>query len=70
MKNPSFSKKEKRRLLRALQDDSCNAHLRSHVQYYLDMLQTKPHEILLNALSAFFVTGFFLYTILRLAQIL
>ena len=63
-------KKEKKRLLRALQDESCNAHLRSHVQYYLDMLQVKTYDILLNLLSTFIISGFFLYTILRLAQVL
>ncbi len=70
LQNRSLRKKEKIKLLRALQDRSCNTHLRSHVQYYLDMLQTKPYDILLDVLSVFFVTGFFLYTILRLVHVL
>ena len=70
LQNKSLRKKEKKRLLRALQDESCNAHLRSHVQYYLDMLQVKTYDILLNLLSTFIISGFFLYTILRLAQVL
>ena len=70
LQSKSLSKKEKKRRLRELQNEACNAHLRSHVQYYLDMLQVKTYDILLDILSVFIVAGFFLYTIFKLAQAL
>ena len=64
------SKKEKRKLLMALQDQSCNAHLRSHVQYYLDLLQSSPSKILLDLLSIIAVVVFITYAVIRLTHIL
>ena len=68
--NRKSGKKEKSKLLRALQDQSCNAHLRSHVQYYLDSLQPNPAKLLLDLLSITAVATFFIYAAVRLNYVL
>lgn len=68
--NRKSGKKEKIKLLRALQDQSCNAHLRSHVQYYLDSLQPNPAKLLLDLLSITAVATFFIYAAVRLNYVL
>ena len=70
LNNCYIGKKEKKKLLTALQDQSCNAHLRSHVHYYLDTLQTSPSKILLDLLSIIAVVVFITYAAIRLIHIL
>ena len=66
--NRKSGKKEKIKLLRALQDQSCNAHLRSHVQYYLDSLPN-PAKILLDFCSIATIFAFAAYAAIRLVNV-
>ena len=70
LQNKSLRKKEKRKLLMALQEQSCNAHVRSHVQYYLDLIKGNPSECLLTALSICSVLVIALYAAFRLMKVL
>ncbi len=64
----SLSKKRKRQRLRALEKSSSNAHLRSHVRYYLDLLTPRRSDIILNTAAALAIAAFFAYTVLRIVQ--
>ena len=66
----SGKKKKKSKLLRALQDQSYRAHLRSHVQYYLDSLQPNPAKILLDLCSIATILAFAAYAAIRLVNVI
>jgi len=68
--NRKSGKKEKSKLLRALQDQSFSAHLRSHVQYYLVSLQPNPAKILLDLCSIATILAFAAYAAIRLVNVI
>ena len=68
--NRKSGKKEKIKLLRALQDQSYRAHLRSHVQYYLDSLQPNPAKILLDLCSIATILAFAACAAIRLVNVI
>lgn len=64
----SLSKKRKRQRLRALEESFSNAHLKSHVRYYLDFLNPRRSDIILNTAATLAIAAFFIYTFLRIVQ--
>ncbi len=62
------SKKEKKRLLRELQAHTQNPHLRSHVQYYLNSIQTNIKRLIYWMLSIVSIVLFEIYTFFRLFE--
>lgn len=68
LQDKNLSRKRKRQCLRALEESCSNSHLRSHVRYYLDLLEPKIHALFLNIASVFAVAAFFAYTILRIVN--
>lgn len=62
------SKKEKTKLLRKLQAHTASPHLSSHVQYYLNSIQTNIKRLIYWILSIVSIALFGIYTFLRLYE--